>query len=110
VRQLDAYFAGKLRQFDLPMHPEGTDFRRRLWRAMTDIPYGETRTYGDLARVAGGSPRAVGGACGANPLPILIPCHRVLAAGGRFGGYSGAGGLATKRVLLDIESCNSRLL
>lgn len=110
VRQLDAYFEGKLRMFDLPMRPEGSDFRQRVWQAMVGIPYGETRTYGDLARVAGGSPRAVGGACGANPLPILLPCHRVLAAGGGLRGYSGAGGLATKRVLLDIESGFSRLL
>ncbi len=104
VRQLDAYFEGKLRMFDLPLRPEGSDFRQRVWRAMAGIPYGETRTYGDLALVTGGSPRAVGGACGANPLPILLPCHRVLATGGGLRGYSGAGGLATKRILLDIES------
>ena len=110
VRQLEAYFSGKLRRFELPLQPEGSEFRRRVWRAMNEIPYGETRTYGELSRSAGGSPRAVGGACGANPLPIILPCHRVLAAGGKPGGYSGAGGLATKRALLDIEFCNSRLL
>lgn len=106
--QLHAYFDGTLRQFDLPLDPPGTDYRRRVWRELTRIPYGETRTYGDIAARAGGSPRSVGQANGHNPIPILIPCHRVLAGGG-MGGYSGAGGLATKRYLLDLETHQARL-
>ena len=74
-----------------------------MWDALSAIPRGQTVTYGDLARRLGSAPRAIGGACGANPIPILIPCHRVLAAGGRLNGYSGRGGLATKKRLLDLE-------
>lgn len=100
--QLDAYFAGKLARFDLPLAPGGSPFERRVWAAMGEIPYGETRVYGDLAATVGSAPRAVGRACGRNPIPIVIPCHRVLAKTG-LGGYSGAGGLATKRRLLAHE-------
>lgn len=102
-RQLAAYFAGKLASFDLPVAPAGTPHQREVWRAMQEIPSGEYRTYGALAAVIGSSARAVGTACGRNPIPIVIPCHRVLAAGGRIGGYSGAGGTATKRYLLSLE-------
>jgi methylated-DNA-[protein]-cysteine S-methyltransferase len=102
ARQLDAYFRGKLANFDLPLHPAGTDFERRVWSAMRTIPYGETRCYGDLAGAIGSAPRAVGGACGKNPIPIVIPCHRVLAKAG-LGGYSGSGGLKTKQALLTLE-------
>ena len=100
--QLDAYFAGKLTRFDLPLAPSGSPFETRVWTAMQAIPYGETRVYGDLAELVGSAPRAVGRACGSNPIPIVIPCHRVLAKTG-LGGYSGAGGLATKRHLLALE-------
>ncbi|MGE3940402.1 MAG: methylated-DNA--[protein]-cysteine S-methyltransferase [Alphaproteobacteria bacterium] len=100
--QLDAYFAGKLTRFDLPLAPSGSPFERLVWTAMAEIPYGETRVYGDLAETVGSAPRAVGRACGRNPIPIVIPCHRVLAKTG-LGGYSGAGGLATKRHLLALE-------
>jgi methylated-DNA-[protein]-cysteine S-methyltransferase len=102
-RQLAAYFAGKLRAFDLPLAPRGSPFELRVWELMSDIPYGETRSYGELAEDLAAAPRAVGQACGRNPLPILIPCHRVLAAGGSLGGYSGGRGVETKRRLLILE-------
>ena len=101
--QLNAYFDGELRQFDLKLAPAGTPYRRGVWQALCAIPFGETRTYRDIALVAGGSARSVGQANGRNPIPIIIPCHRVVAAGD-LGGYSGGDGLATKRVLLDLES------
>ncbi|MGE0254754.1 MAG: methylated-DNA--[protein]-cysteine S-methyltransferase [Alphaproteobacteria bacterium] len=103
LRQLHAYFLNERKDFELPVAPRGTPHDQAVWRAMCAIPWGETRTYGDVARDIGSSPRAVGGACGANPLPIIVPCHRILAAGGRLGGYSGAGGGATKRALLALE-------
>jgi methylated-DNA-[protein]-cysteine S-methyltransferase len=103
ARQLAAYFDGRLRQFDLPLVPSGTEFDRRVWAAMRAIPYGETRTYGDLAHAADSGPRAIGRACGRNPIPIIVPCHRVLARGG-LGGYSGGAGLPTKRWLLGLEA------
>jgi len=102
ARQLDAYFAGRLSRFDLPLCPAGSPFERSVWDQMQRIPYGETRCYGDLARAIGSAPRAVGGACGKNPIPIVIPCHRVLSKGG-LGGYSGSGGLKTKQALLGLE-------
>lgn len=102
VRQLSAYFAGRLTRFDLPLAPEGSSFDQRVRRAMCAIPYGETATYGAIARAIGSSPRAVGGACGRNPVPILIPCHRIVAGAG-LGGYSGGEGLTTKAWLLAFE-------
>jgi methylated-DNA-[protein]-cysteine S-methyltransferase len=102
ARQLAAYFDGKRQEFDLPLAPAGTAFEGRVWTAMQAIPYGETRTYGDLAHTTDSGPRAVGRACGRNPIPIVIPCHRVLSRGG-LGGYSGDGGLATKERLLALE-------
>jgi len=102
-RQVEAYFAGELAAFDLPVAPAGTPHQQKVWRAMQDIPFGEYQTYGALSAAIGSSPRAVGTACGRNPLPIIIPCHRVLAAGGGIGGYSGNGGTATKRYLLSLE-------
>src|SRR5947209_535739 len=102
ARQLDAYFAGHLTRFDLPLAPASSPFETRVWTAMREIPYGETRVYGDLALTVQSAPRAVGRACGRNPIPIVIPCHRVLAKAG-LGGYSGTGGLATKRTLLRLE-------
>jgi methylated-DNA-[protein]-cysteine S-methyltransferase len=103
ARQIDAYFERRLTAFDLPLAPAGSPFETRVWQAMRTIPYGETRCYGDLAGMIGSAPRAVGGACGRNPIPIVIPCHRVLARNG-LGGYSGAGGLDTKRRLLALEA------
>ena len=103
ARQLAEYFARTRREFDLPMKPAGSLFERAVWDAMLRIPYGQTRSYGELAQEVGGAARAVGAACGTNPLPILIPCHRVLAGGGRLGGYSGKGGTETKTMLLALE-------
>ncbi len=92
-----------VRDFDVPLAPAGSPYRQRVWAALRRIPAGETRSYQEIARAAGGSPRSVGGANGANPIPILIPCHRVVATGG-LGGYSGGEGLVTKRILLDLEA------
>ena len=102
--QLQEYFDAKRMSFDLPLAPEGSDFQKRVWAALCAIPPGETRSYADIARAVGSAPRAVGGANGANPIPLFIPCHRVIAADGSLGGYSGGDGPATKRYLLDLES------
>ena len=102
ARQLQAYFDGDLQRFDLPLAPTGSSYQQRVWQALRDIPHGETRTYAEIARCAGGSPRSVGGANGRNPIPIVIPCHRVIATTG-LGGYSGGDGLPTKRYLLALE-------
>ena len=102
-RQLAAYFAGRRKGFDLPLVPEGSPTEQRVWALMAKIPYGETRSYGELARELKLSPRAIGRACGRNPLPIFLPCHRVVAADGELGGYSGEGGVETKRRLLQLE-------
>ena len=110
ARQLAAYFDRKLTDFDLPLGPPGSDYQKRVWQTMNEIPYGETWTYGELASRADTVPRAIGGACGANPIPVILPCHRVVAANGGAGGYSGKGGLRTKSVLLDIENRTARLL
>lgn len=103
VAQLEAYFAGERRSFDLPLAPLGNDLQQAVWREMLAIPYGATRTYGEIARAVDNLPQPVGQACGANPLPVLIPCHRVVAAGGGSGGFSAPGGLATKYRLLKLE-------
>ena len=100
---LHAYFDGDLAQFDLPLAPAGTAYQRRVWQALCAIPYGATRSYLEIARMAGGSARSVGQANGKNPIPILIPCHRVVAAT-HIGGYSGGDGLDTKRWLLALET------
>lgn len=101
--QLEAYFEGKLTDFDLPLAPAGTAFQKKVWQALARIPFGTTRSYAELASELGTAPRALGGACGRNPLPILIPCHRVLAANRGLGGYSGMDGIETKRFLLKLE-------
>ena len=103
ARQLDDYFAGRRTDFDLPLAPRGTVFRQKVWAAMQAIPYGQVLTYGDVARMLDSGPRAVGGACGANPIPVIIPCHRIVGGGGSAGGYSGFGGLETKGWLLRHE-------
>ncbi len=105
MRQLEAWFAGRLRGFDLPLAPAPTAFQTRVRAALLAIPFGETVTYAELAARIGSNPRAVGGGCRANPLPIVVPCHRVLAAHG-FGGYAGAIAgplLDAKRWLLEHE-------
>lgn len=101
--QLLAYFNGKRTGFDLPLRPHGTPYRLRVWQALHAIPFGATRPYGALAEELGGSARSIGLACGANPLPVITPCHRVTAAGGGLGGYTGPDGPETKRFLLQLE-------
>jgi methylated-DNA-[protein]-cysteine S-methyltransferase len=107
IRQLRDYFAGKRTGFDLPLAPKGTEFQRAVWRQLQEIPYGETISYGELARRVGNpkASRAVGSANGANPLPIVIPCHRVIAGDGSIGGFGG--GLPTKEILLALEQRTS---
>jgi len=108
-RQLDEYFEGRRRQFDLPLEPEASPFQSRVLNALRGIPYGETRSYKDIA-LALGHPqavRAVGSANGSNPLPIVIPCHRVIGSNGSLTGFGG--GLDTKRFLLDLERRHSGL-
>jgi len=102
-RQLAGYLAGERRVFDLPLAPAGTDFQRRVWQALQDIPFGATRSYADLAEASGNprAVRAVGQANRRNPIGVVIPCHRVIAADGGLGGY--AGGLVRKRRLLALE-------
>jgi methylated-DNA-[protein]-cysteine S-methyltransferase len=103
VDQLDAYFAGERREFDLELDLVGTNFQRRVWEALLTIPYGETRSYGDIAEQIGspGAVRAVGLANGRNPIGIIVPCHRVIGANGGLTGYGG--GLERKRILLELE-------
>jgi len=102
-RQLDRYFKRKLQRFDLPLGARGTPFQKSVWAMMCAIPFGETATYGGMAMALSSGPRAVGMACGRNPIPIIVPCHRVLGSGGREGGFSGGKGLPTKRQLLALE-------
>lgn len=107
--QLAEYFAGERTAFDLELRIAGDPFRRAVWHQMTLIPYGETRSYGDLARALGDRSlaQAVGVACGRNPLPVVVPCHRVIGADGSLVGFSG--GLPRKRFLLDLEQRADRL-
>lgn len=108
ITQLDAYFAGELHEFDLPLAPEGTPFQQTVWQMLQTIPYGHTATYGELAAEIGqpNASRAVGAANGRNPIPIVIPCHRVIGANGKLTGFSG--GLHIKQALLALEK-NGRL-
>lgn len=107
--QVDEYFAGRRRSFDLPLHPAGSRFQQRVWAALTEIPYGETTTYGAIAAELGApsASRAVGLANGQNPICIVVPCHRVIGANGSLTGY--AGGLAAKRWLLEHEAARAGL-
>ncbi len=100
---LNAYFDGDLQDFDLPLNLAGTAHQGKVWQAMMEIPYGVTESYGELARRIGSGAQAVGTACSKNPIAIIVPCHRVLAARGAIGGYSGGSGVATKTVLLRLE-------
>lgn len=109
-RELGAYFEGRLREFRVPVAPLGTAFQQSVWRGLRDIPYGETISYGELARRVGDprAVRAVGAANGANPIAIIVPCHRVIGANGSLVGFGG--GLPIKRALLDLERGLRRLL
>jgi methylated-DNA-[protein]-cysteine S-methyltransferase len=104
VRQLREYFAGRRTEFDLPLAPEGTEFQRTVWLRLQEIPYGETISYGELAKRVGNpkASRAVGAANGQNPIPIVIPCHRVIGSNGKLTGFGG--GLPTKQHLLQLEA------
>lgn len=103
IKQLNEYFDGKRSSFDLPMEPKGTEFQNKVWNALKEIPCGETRSYGEIARIIGNekASRAVGMANNKNPIPIIVPCHRVIGANGKLVGY--AGGLDIKEKLLDLE-------
>lgn len=103
VDQLNAYFAGELTDFDIELDMRGTEFQQRVWKALLTIPYGETRSYGEIAEQVGapGSARAVGLANGRNPIAIIVPCHRVIGASGSLTGYGG--GLDRKKTLLELE-------
>ena len=110
IRQLQAYFAGDLETFNLPLAPEGTPFQKEVWRRLRDIPYGQTISYGELARRIGNpkASRAVGLANGSNPIPIVIPCHRVIGSNGSLTGFGG--GLSIKKKLLALEGRQMSLL
>ncbi|QXC35764.1 methylated-DNA--[protein]-cysteine S-methyltransferase [Aeromonas sp. FDAARGOS 1407] len=104
LAEFEAYFAGRLQRFTLPLAASGTEFQQAAWQALCDIPYGETRSYGDIARAIGkpNAMRAVGAANGRNPLSIIVPCHRVIGQNGSLTGY--AGGLEIKKALLQLEN------
>jgi methylated-DNA-[protein]-cysteine S-methyltransferase len=105
IDEARAYFEGRLRTFSVPLDLAGaSDFRKRVWEALTQIPFGQTVAYGELARQVGcSSARAIGGAVGANPMPLLVPCHRVVAVGGGLCGFSAPGGITVKKRLLEFE-------
>ena len=110
VRELEEYFAGERKTFTVPLDMRGTDFQKRAWEALTGIPYGETRSYGQQAAMLGNphAGRAVGLANGSNPVSIIVPCHRVVGSNGKLTGYGG--GLHRKQALLDLERRNHRLI
>lgn len=101
--ELNRYFGGTLKEFSFLSSPEGTDFQKNVWNYLLTIPYGEVKTYKDVAQAVGSHPRAVGGAIGKNPIPIVIPCHRVIATSGKMCGFSGGEGIKTKEILLNLE-------
>lgn len=104
ARQIAAYFDGRLKEYDLPLEPAPTKRGNELRAAVTAIPYGESQSYGEVARRADSGPRAIGRICSHNPFPLVVPCHRVIAAGGKIGYYSGGDGIPTKRYLLIHEN------
>ncbi|MEP4198726.1 MAG: methylated-DNA--[protein]-cysteine S-methyltransferase [Aliishimia sp.] len=110
VAQLSAYDKGELDAFDLPLRVAGSPLQKAVCAAMSAIPLGETRTYGDIAKDVKASAQAVGQACGGNPIPIIIPCHRVMGANGKLTGFSGAGGVETKVALLRHEHAAGLLI
>lgn len=100
---LDQYFDDENPTFDLPLNPHGTEFQKNVWKIMCEIAYGKILTYGDISDRLNSHARAVGMACGANPIPIIIPCHRVIGKNGKLTGFSGGEGIETKRYLLELE-------
>ncbi len=109
LEQIQAYFAGELTTFDVPVDVTGSAFQKQVCAAMQDVPFGETCTYGDLARICDARAQAIGAACGGNPIPIIVPCHRVLGAN-NLGGFSGSGGIEDKVWLLRHEGSASLLI
>jgi methylated-DNA-[protein]-cysteine S-methyltransferase len=109
ITQLKAYLNGQLTHFNLPIKTSGTDFQQAVWDHILKIPYGTTLSYGALAQKLKSAPRAIGAACGKNPIPIIVPCHRVLAANYKIGGFSVGDGISTKASLLRIEGINRKL-
>ena len=109
LNQLEAYFAGKLTKFDLPLAPAGSDFQQQVYRVMLDIPFGEVLTYGEVARKLDVPAQTIGQACASNPIPVIIPCHRIVGTG-HLGGFSGMGGVETKVQLLRHEGANAQLI
>lgn len=110
ARQLEAYFAGELKDFDLPLTVLGSSFQKAVCEEMKKIPFGETVTYGDIAKTLNVAAQPVGRACGGNPIPIIIPCHRVMGANGKLTGFSGQGGVETKVALLRHEGAGGFLI
>jgi methylated-DNA-[protein]-cysteine S-methyltransferase len=108
--ELQAYFAGSLRNFTISVSLGGSKLQRGVWNAMVKIPFGAVLTYGDVAHALGAGPQAVGAACGQNPVPIIVPCHRIVGGGGKLTGFSGGNGVETKAFLLDLESGQGRLI
>lgn len=109
-RQVQAYLSGKLTKFDLPMQLEGTEFQKSVWKVIARTGFGKTVTYGEIGQKIGKplAARAIGGAVGANPIPLIVGCHRVLGSAGKITGYSGGDGIPTKEFLLDLESIEYR--
>ena len=103
-QQINEYFEGQRMSFNLPLNPCGTVFQKLVWQNMLAIPYSQTISYGDISKKINSSPRAVGLACGKNPIPIIIPCHRVIGKNGQLGGYSGFNGVKDKEFLLNLEA------
>ncbi len=101
--QLNAYFDGTRKEFNLPLRPAGSTFQRAVWDQLARIPFGRAKSYGDIAKTLSSASRAIGGACGKNPIPIIIPCHRVVGKDGKLTGYSGGDGVRSKKALLDLE-------
>lgn len=102
-KELTEYFNGKRRDFDVPLDVEGTAFQCKVWAAIGAVSFGKTITYGALAKKLKTSPRAVGGACGANPVPVIVPCHRIVGSDNKLTGYTGGSGVKTKQALLNLE-------
>jgi len=108
--EIKKYFSGALTHFNTPIHLEGSALQLGVWEVMRAIPFGQVLTYGDVAKSIGSEPQAVGTACGQNPIPVIVPCHRIVGAGGKLTGFSGGNGIETKSFLLDLESGQGRLL
>lgn len=106
---LEQYFDGENPKFDLPLNPHGTEFQKNVWKIMCEIPYGSILTYGEISNRLNSHARAVGMACGRNPIPIIIPCHRVVGQNGKLTGFSGGEGVETKRYLLELEEATDNL-